>query len=200
MVRVRPRPLVPVPLRGLLCGLTCGLACALALVGCGGSATHSPSPSNSPSASPSAVRSPAIPPMPSAAKAHSKAGAVAFARHYVDLINYAQATGDVKALRAVEAAGCESCTRVRHELERIYGAGGWIKGGAWRIADVADALPNTDTDGFNVDIVIKTTRQRVKSSREGSVNTVSGGANAITVFVSPSHGIAWKVSEWTRAK
>ena len=64
---------------------------ALTLAGCGGSSGDDPSPS--PTVSTTTSASPTAPALPEAAMANTKAGAVAFARHYIELINYAQATG-----------------------------------------------------------------------------------------------------------
>jgi len=81
------------------------------------------------------------PVLPEEAKENTKVGAVAFVRHYVDLINYAQATGDVEALAAVEADSCKSCVLGREFFESVYAMGGRIEGGTFRAAAVAP-LPN----------------------------------------------------------
>ena len=83
----------------LTTGLAAGLVAAgLLLSGCGG---DSPEPKplpkdskSSPSASPSATP----PEMPAAAKKKTKAGAIAFVRHYVELINYAGRSGEPRPL------------------------------------------------------------------------------------------------------
>ncbi len=71
--------------------LAAGLvACSVLLAGCGGSPAPKPLPAPRPSSSPSPTTTPAAAPaMPEAAKAKTRAGAIAFARHYVELINYA---------------------------------------------------------------------------------------------------------------
>src|SRR4051794_697515 len=98
----------------------------LALAGCGGDPKADPSPSPSvPSASPVST-TPAPPALPEAAKANTKAGAIAFVKYYVQLINHAQATGDVAALAAVEDPGCSSCASGRRLLKKIYESGGHI--------------------------------------------------------------------------
>ena len=48
------------------------------------------------------------------------AGASAFARHYWELVNYTQATGDVSALDDVAADGCESCTALLARVRDVY--------------------------------------------------------------------------------
>ena len=79
---------------------------ALAVAGCGGDPKADPSPT--PSTSPVST-SPSAPGMPQAAKENTKAGAIAFARHLVVLVNYSQSTGDVSSLAAVAGEACESC-------------------------------------------------------------------------------------------
>ena len=66
----------------------------------------------------------------------TKAGAVAFVRYYIELINHAQATGNTAALKAVEAPSCRSCGKGRRYIEDIYSSGGHIEGGAFRIIQV----------------------------------------------------------------
>src|SRR5689334_7529083 len=121
--------------------LVVGACLAVALVGCGGDPEADPSPSPSSPSSSSTTPAPRV--MPEAAKANTKAGAVAFAKYCIALINHAQATGDVEALAAVEDPDCKSCSKVRHSVTRIYGAGGSIAGGTWR-PHMSVALRNAD--------------------------------------------------------
>ncbi|WGX99860.1 DUF6318 family protein [Nocardioides sp. QY071] len=82
----------------------------------------------------SAAPDPVEPDLPAAAAEASEAGARAFIGYYWELINYAQATGDVKALRSVSASTCEGCMAGIRGIEKHYKAGGSIVGGTNRIA------------------------------------------------------------------
>ena len=89
------------------------IAAGLVLSGCGGSPEPKPLPKQT-EPSPSASASPSPPVMPAAAKKKSKAGAEAFVRHLLDLVNYADSDrGYRSCCVAVEhTAGCASCKRV----------------------------------------------------------------------------------------
>ncbi len=68
-----------------------GAALVLALAGCGGDPKADPPPSTTPTptVSPSPSATPTVPALPEAAKANTKAGAIAFVKYYVGLINHA---------------------------------------------------------------------------------------------------------------
>src|SRR5438128_15619 len=112
-----------------------GVLCLL-LVGCGGSAEPQPLPRPTASTSPSASPSPPV--MPAVAKEKSRAGAQAFVRHYIDVLNYATFTGDTKAAHSLDGGQCQSCRRMLHSIENIYAAGGHVEGGAWSSQPVSD--------------------------------------------------------------
>lgn len=172
------------------------LIAACTLAGCGGTTDAGPPPS--PSASPIASSpSPTAPALPDAARANTKAGAVAFVRHYVDLINHAQATGDVGALAAVEDNRCSSCRSVRRNLKALYESGGSIDAGEWRVAGEPHIVPDPDIKGFTVEVAIRTTDQTVHDGR-GHIKHVDGGTNVLTFLMSHRQA-TWKVAQWSRA-
>ncbi len=109
----------------LATGLIAGLA------GCTGDAAPSPPPLETSTSSPSpteATGSPA-PTLPPEAKGKSVASAKAFARYFIDVVNFAIRTGDADAVMDVSAPGCVTCRAVKRNAERIYGSGGKIEGG-----------------------------------------------------------------------
>lgn len=121
----------------------CVVALAVVLAGggvsgCdGGSGSPSPSvrsPEVSVSGSPTEVSDPSpalmVPVMPGAAKEASEDGARAFVGYYWELVNYAQATGDVRRLRRVSGPNCQGCRVGIEAIQRHYRAGGRIIGGA----------------------------------------------------------------------
>lgn len=112
------------------------LALSVVLAGCGGDPEASPDPTATTSAvstTPSTPPTPSAPALPDAAMANTKAGAIAFVRYYVEVINHAQITGELTSLRSLAADGCRPCARIRKELTRIYDAGGHIEGGRWAV-------------------------------------------------------------------
>jgi hypothetical protein len=108
----------------------------LLLAGCSGDEpTAGPPKPAEPPTSPVTTTSPtpAPPVLPAAARENSKAGAVAFAHHYIDLINYASGSGDVRGLRAVSGPRCASCQNFVSILRDLYRGGGFVQGGEWTV-------------------------------------------------------------------
>ena len=111
--------------------LVAALSCAALLLGasgCGGDSPKPPpltstpgTPSPTPTPTPTSDGLPdftkwqdepadiPVPQLPAAAKAHTKAGAVAFGKHYVALTNYALLTGSRHELDQLALPQCEIC-------------------------------------------------------------------------------------------
>jgi len=168
-----------------------GAALVLLVAGCGGDPKADPSPSTSSAPSASSTPTATPPALPDAAKANTKAGAIAFVRHYIDLVNYAQATGDVDALSTVEDPNCKSCTKGREYLSRIYGSGGHIVGGTWSVRHVS-----AKKSGENWAV---TARGDFASSdtfaSRGADPQHANGGPAPTNFI-VWHSAEWKVRAW----
>jgi hypothetical protein len=178
--------------------LVSAVALLFALAGCGGDPVADPMSTPSTPVSTAPTTTPA-PTMPAPAGANTKVGAIAFVRHYVDLINYAQATGDLTELSSVEAKECESCTSGRKYLDVVYNNGGHIEGGDLTI-DVGNALRNESIVGWTVDGTLTYGPQVVvRPSSTPSTENLSGGGVPITVLVS-YQSERWVIFEWTRAR
>jgi hypothetical protein len=63
----------------------------------------------------------------------SPEGAAAFVKHYVDVFNYAAATGDVEELTRLSDPSCEGCQSYIKLYRDTYAAGGYFRGGEWRV-------------------------------------------------------------------
>lgn len=83
-----------------------------------------------------AAPSVALPTMPPQASEDSPEGAAAFVAHYVDVFNYAAATGDVDELRRLSDPTCDGCERYADLYEKTYEAGGYFRGGDWKIGEL----------------------------------------------------------------
>jgi hypothetical protein len=92
--------------------------------------TGSPSPTVSVTETPTG---PLEPVMPEAAKKPTKAGAVAFVKHYWATVHYAQFTGETQQLTALASESCELCTGGRDSLRKLHDRGGRIVGEAARV-------------------------------------------------------------------
>ena len=103
---------------------------ALALVGC-----SDPEPIEPNGPSTSATPTQVAPTLPEAAKEDSEEGAVAFVKHYIELLNYAANTGDVKPLRNASDPDCEGCSSYIEHYETTYENGGYFKDSGWKPRD-----------------------------------------------------------------
>jgi hypothetical protein len=80
--------------------------------------------------------------MPPLAREKSRAGAKAFVRHYIDVLNYSWATGTGSALTNLSHKQCVSCRGLANFIDEVYAAGGYQRGGEWRVAVMA-LVPGT---------------------------------------------------------
>ena len=110
-----------------------GLLLAPVLSGCGGSAEPQPLPRPTASLSPSSA-SPTPPVLPAAAEEKTKAGAIAFAGNFIEMLNFAGATGDTQQLRTLYLPLCTRCEAIADGIDQTYSAGGNISGGSWHPA------------------------------------------------------------------
>jgi hypothetical protein len=133
--------------------------------------------------------------MPDAAKADTKAGAIAFVKYYVGLINYAQATGDTKSLSLFESPDCRSCSKARATVDGIYHAGGSIQGGLLH-EDVRQAARRPDVSGWTVFANVTFGRQVI--NRPTGSQTLAGGQSVLT-FIVRRDADQWAVLQWSRS-
>ncbi len=81
--------------------------------------------------------------MPPAARAPGRAGAEAFVRYYIDLLNYSGATGDTSTFSAASQR-CESCNKLAGNFRRTYRDGGYYRTKGWRVNTVFASEVNRD--------------------------------------------------------
>ncbi|MEV5053571.1 DUF6318 family protein [Arthrobacter sp. LAR12-1-1.1] len=177
-------------------------ACAVALVSisltsvtaCNGGGTpppgsppadsQSPSASSTPSAAPTPTASykPAdatgraqnvpVPELPEAAKAETKEGAIAFAKHWYTLLNYAYQTGEFRLMDQVTDSSCRLCAKVRPGIVEWNSEGRWIAGGLVRAKGAYTNFVKTSQGGYQVTTQLEQsagTLYRADSSVEKSV-------------------------------
>lgn len=70
-----------------------------------------------------------VPVLPEAAKAETKEGAIAFAKHWYKLLNYAYQTGEFRLMDEVTDSSCRLCAKVRPGIKEWNSEGRWIVGG-----------------------------------------------------------------------
>ena len=116
----------------------------LALVGaCSGEPEPGIGPSEHPSppvGQESAEQPLAQPAMPPAADGKGGSAARAFVHFWLKTLNYAIESGDSDAVTAISAPTCNECGRIVKTIDDIYGRGGRLSGGTWRMTSLR-ALP-----------------------------------------------------------
>lgn len=108
-------------------------ALALSLTAC---SEDDPEPKIAPSESTSPstpATSPTDPPAKEPWEKNTRAGAVAFVKHWFTVFSDAMDDGDVAELRAISAANCVTCVNFADRLEAIYANGGFYKSEGWRV-------------------------------------------------------------------
>lgn len=145
------------------------------------SATWSPTGKmETPTPSPSA---PVEPVLPDAAAEASEAGARAFIEHYWDLINYAQATGDVKLLKKASGRNCDGCNSGIRSIRELYEEGGHLEGGEYTIEISAlNTLGDPTPQLFAVEAKLTATASKQKVVRgDGGTETNAAGTSDVIV-------------------
>jgi hypothetical protein len=131
--------------------------------------------------------------MPAAAKKHTAAGAEAFVRYWVEVVNFAQATGQTSALEAIDDVRCAGCRGVVKAIRSPYSKGGRIEGGAWQVGSLRE-LPLDYGADWAAFAKAKTDVQTVYK-RDGAGETYPGGAFHFYAYVAYDGG--WRM-RWLR--
>ena len=139
-------------------------------------ASPSASLSESPSSSPSAT----APALPDAARGTSPRAAKAFVRHYVELLNFAAASGDTTEARLASLSACESCESILAKVDAVYGKGGSIDGEGWDVISIKyQPLQSKENPVVLVNIFVN---RQVMTERSGEAPQVfRGGRNQLTL-------------------
>jgi hypothetical protein len=169
----------------------------LLVAGCGGDPKPKSLPSPKASPSPSASASATPPLLPDLARQNTRAGAIAFVKHYVNVLNFVTFNGNVEAARVLDAGHCTSCNRMLGAIDSIYTKGGHVAGGAWTPTVVSD-VRNPSRKGWTVDAKVSYGPQEVTRSANAQPQKYTGGGRVLT-FILTFSPEGWKVSDWTRA-
>lgn len=164
------------------------------LVGCGGApqASDPPSigtasPSNSSSSEPIAT-----PQAPESATRTGPAGATAFVTYWVEVLNFAGATGDTTLLEQLSTADCVRCRALVDGISAIYEQGGRIEGGGWEVASTKPY--GVREQRFFIDAVIDSEPQSVIDA-DGTTEEFEGAQDRLRAFVLKRVGGGWRVAE-----
>lgn len=148
--------------------MTAMMVVALLLAACQGNPEPPPLDGTPTSPSPSRTTSPTVaaPSLPPEAEGTSPTAAKAFVRHYVDLVNYAMATGDTGPISNLSLSSCNTCMAIISRIDDVYSSGGRLAGAGWKVRTVSPVTtPARDSHLIAVGIDIS-----------GQVAYESGGA------------------------
>jgi len=112
------------------------LATALILGAC--SSDPAPKEPDAPAPTTSSTPTIAVPTMPPQASEDSPEGAAAFVKHYVDVFNYAAATGDVEELTKI-ATKCASCNAYAEDFKHMDAEQRPTSRDAWTLSNISVA-------------------------------------------------------------
>lgn len=176
------------------------LAAVLTLSAC---SSDDPEPKVAPTPSASVTATPTSPPSsgngeplaPQELSRSDAAGAKAFVEYYWDLVDFAQASGDVDALASVSLPSCEACEGGMASIEKTYDQGGSIEGGEATVRELsAKPVQRGDDVVFEVQVRVVTTRQQVRVPGK-KPSTYPPGDTRLQFIVEQVDG-AWKVGRW----
>jgi hypothetical protein len=180
---------------GWLVGIVVG---ALLLAGCSGDEPSASPPSEPPSMTPAASPpTPTPPSLPASARKPTKAGAVAFAYHFVDVLNYSAASGHLNELHRVSTSSCVSCRNVARGLSDVYEAGGSLRGGDLTVKGHSALRGNASL--WTVGLEVSTAPQVIKATSNAPSRRVKGGSYSLTVDVK-RQGFRWVIPRFERAR
>lgn len=125
-----------------------------------------------------------VPVLPEAAKAETKEGAIAFAEHWYEALNYAYQTGDFGPLDAVTGPGCRMCAKVRPGIVEWNSEGRWIAGGLVEVKGAFTEFVKTADGHYQVTTQLEQpdgSLHRADSSIEKSVPASQVLADIMTI-------------------
>lgn len=178
-------------MRSLRAAVGASAAALLLLAGCGGDPDPGdPSSTWTPTGTPesptsAATQAPVEPELPQAATKATEDGARAFIGYYWELINYAQVTGDVKALKRVSASTCRGCNRVINGISNLYEAGGYATGGEYslKIDQIKEVMvANRSAFGMRAAVRVRNREQTVVQVGGDSTTSVPA-TNRYTTYL-----------------
>jgi hypothetical protein len=170
---------------------------ALLLAGCSGDDPSASAPSEPPSTAPAtSPPTPTPPPLPASAQQPTKAGAVAFAYHFVDVLNYSSLTGELDALHHASSPRCESCVNISGAIREVYGAGGQVDGGQLSIRNYS-LVPAAPRRGWTLAIQVHAKPQVIRATAESDPKRIERGRYWLTLDVRPKQS-SWVVDRMVK--
>lgn len=166
---------------------------ALTLSACGGDDPPPPEPSTTATtpANPDAT----LPPMPEVAQEFTPNGAATFVRHYVGLLGYASATGDIGELNRLSDPNCGGCSDYSNYFRKTYADGGWIRGRSWANAEIKLVFEDTAGSESRATTTVTIASGSLKSDSSAAPSDAPESSHVIT-FGLVFGDSGWKISQF----
>ncbi len=162
------------------------------MAGCAGDGG---SPSTLPTLTASAPSTTTPTSTPTGFAAPTPEGAAAFARHWIDVLNIAAASGRTTELRKLGAPGCRACDAFAESIDAIW-KNGSIQGGVFKVRFAeAPKVTATATVGVFLQYSVSSTKHLDRQARV--VKSVPARSNITSEMVLARSGPNWLVREFT---
>ena len=145
------------------------------LVGCSGE----PDPPEETASPTPEITAPALPEL---ADDDSPAGAEAFARHYIEVLNYASATGDTDPLDELSSEHCSGCRKYIDLYRSTYEDGGFFKDSDWK---VEESQVWKVSGGYDVALKVSTVEGTSRASSTDQTRVDPAFTESIILLISP---------------
>ncbi len=152
---------------------------------------YTPSPTPTASTSPTPT-GPVAPTLPAAAKKHTRAGAEAYVRYYVDVLNYAQVADDLEAMATVTSRECVECQTVLRSLQENHKTGAKTEGGKWTVIAFSNAHPHSGGEYSFVTTINQT--PEIVTAPNGHTEHYTGGKVSYTFDTAWSEVRGWRIT------
>ncbi len=131
---------------------------------------------------------PSPPELPARAQENTKAGAVAFAHHFIELVNFASASGDARGVLSGSTGQCAACEEIAKFIRVVYRDGGEIRGGDWRPLSYS-VIPSGQGQWL-IAVEIRAEKQTYRLSGDGPPKMRTGGRYTISLYMT------WRPTGW----
>ena len=112
--------------------------------------------------------------MPALAKEKSTAGAKAFIRYFVDVLNYSHKTQTTQLLKSLAASDCQACAILSQGIVNMRRHRGFQRGGGWTVLSAKELPENGDNQTFLL-VQIKVDRGVTKRFHADALHQIHRG-------------------------
>lgn len=164
----------------------------------GGACSGEPQPRFAPSESPSpsagevsAAEPDPQPAMPPSAHGNGEPAARAFVHFWLRTLNYAIESGDAAALEAISSPRCKECGRIVTTIDEIYGRGGQLSGGTWRVTSLRQLPVDRGADWAGY-VTAAVSEQKLTEPGDGKDRTYDAGQGYMYTYAA-RHRDSWRM-------